>query len=403
MKRLYYENQYIKEFEAIITKKIIEENKVKIILDKTAFFPGGGGQKNDLGFINNVKVIDTYEENEDIVHLLEQDIDAEIGDKVKGEIDWDRRKDGMEQHLGQHILSGSFYKILERNTVSIHLGKEISTVDIIGELTEEDIIKVNNYANYIIENNRKVLGYFPENEELKYMKLRRDLPVTDKAIRILEIEGLDLTACSGVHLGNTLEIRFIKIKRFEKYKNNTRIYFLAGNRAIKDSLERERILKSIEKTLSSSGDESINSIKNLKTEIDKLKKDKKVLEEEVIKSEIKEILSQVKTYKDLNFICKIFRNKDNNLIRNLANRIIKEDDRIILLINEEKNSSNIILASSKNIKEINLHEISFKHIDIICGKGGGSSNRVEILGDKKNLDKFIDKIEEEIRNKKTIY
>ena len=156
MKRLYYENQYIKEFEAIITKKIIEDNKVKIILDKTAFFPGGGGQKNDSGFINNVKVIDIYEENEDIVHLLEQDIDAKIGDKVKGEIDWDRRKDGMEQHLGQHILSASFYKILERNTVSIHLGKEISTVDIIGELTEEDIIKVNNYANYIIENNRKV-------------------------------------------------------------------------------------------------------------------------------------------------------------------------------------------------------------------------------------------------------
>lgn len=402
MKKLYYKNQYIKEFEAIITKKIIEDENVKIILDKTAFFPGGGGQKKDLGFINNVKVIDTYEENEDIVHLLERDIDAKIGDKVKGEIDWDRRKDGMEQHLGQHILSGSFYKILGRNTVSIHLGKEISTVDIIGELTEEDIIKVNNYANSIIENNRKVSAYFPENEELKYMKLRRDLPITDKAIRILEIEGLDLTACSGVHLGNTLEVRFIKIKRFEKYKNNTRIYFLAGYRAIRDSLERERILKSIEKNLSSSGDETINSIKNLKTEIDKLKKDKKVLEEEVIKSEIKEILSEGKIYKDLSFICKIFRNKDNNLIRNLANRIIKEDDIIILLINEEKNFSNIILASSKNIKGINLHEISFKHIDIISGKGGGSSNRVEILGDKKNLDKFIDKIEEEIRDKKTI-
>ena len=402
MKRLYYENQYIKEFEAIIIKKIIEDEKIKVILDKTAFFPGGGGQKNDLGFISNVKVIDTYEENECIVHLLEEDIDAKIGDKVKAEIDWDRRKDGMAQHLGQHILSGSFYKILGRNTVSIHLGKDISTVDIIGELTEEDIIKVNNYANSIIENNRKVSGYFPENEELKYMKLRRDLPVTDKAIRILEIDGLDLTACSGVHFGNTLEVRFIKIKRFEKYKNNTRIYFLAGDRAIKDSLEREILLKSIEKNLSSSGNETINSIKNLKMEIDKLKKDKKVLEEEVIKSEIKEILSQVKRYEDLDFICKIFKDKDNNLIRSLANKIVKEDNRIILLINEEKKSINIILASSKNVKEINLREISFKHIDIICGKGGGSSNRVEILGEKKNLEQFIDKIEEEIRSKKII-
>ena len=402
MDRLYYENQYIKEFNANIIKKVVEDEKVKIVLDRTAFFPGGGGQKKDLGFINDIKVIDTYEEDDYIVHVLERDIEAQIGDKVQGEIDWDRRKDGMEQHLGQHILSGSFYKILGRNTVSIHLGKDISTVDIIGELTEEDITKVNNYANYIIENNRKVSGYFPENEELKDMKLRRDLPTTDKSVRVLEIEGLDLTPCCGVHFGNTLEVRFIKIKRFERYKSNTRIYFLSGDRAIKDSIERERILKSIEKGLNSTGDETINSIKNLKIEIDKLRKEKKVLQEDVIKSEIKELLSQVKRYNNLDFICKIFSNKDNNLIRSLANKLIKEDNRIILLINEEKNSSNVLFASSKNVKEINIREISFKHIDIICGKGGGSSNRVEILGNKKNIDKFIEKIEEEVRNKKTI-
>lgn len=400
MKSLYYENQYIKEFEANIIKKIIEEDKIKIILDKTYFFPGGGGQKNDLGNINGVKVIDVYEKDESVIHILEADIEAKEGNKIIGKIDWNRRKDGMEQHLGQHILSGSFYKILGKNTVSIHLGKEISTVDIIGELTEEDIIKVNNYANYIIEENRKVIGYFPDNKELVNMKLRRDLPITEKKIRILEIEGLDLTACSGVHLGNTLEIRLIKIKKFEKNKNNTRIYFLAGNRAVIDSIEREKVLKDIEKSLSTNGSETISSIKNLKMEIDNLKKDRRVLEEEVINSEIKDILSKGKKYDNIDFLFKVLKNKDKNLIRGLANKITKEENKIILLINEVKNSTNIILASSKNIKEINLLEIINKHMDIISGKGGGSNNRVEILGENKNIDIFIYKIEEEIKNKK---
>jgi len=395
---LYYENQYIKEFNAKILKKEISDNKIKIILDKTAFFPGGGGQSYDTGYINNSKVLEVYEEDNSIVHIIEEDINET---EVYCKIDWDRRKDGMEQHLGQHILSGSFYKLLGRNTVSIHLGKDISTVDIIGELTEEEIIKVNNYANYIIEDNREVRGYFPENDDLDNIKLRRDLPITDKDIRILEIEGLDITACCGVHLGNTLEVRLIKIKKFEKNKGNTRIYFLAGSRAIYDSLDRERILKNIEKSLSTTGIETINSINNFKLEIETLKKKNKNIEGELINFELQDILLNKKTFKDINYFYKSFINKEESFIRNLVNKIVKEENNIIILINEVNNNLKIILASSKNIKEINLLEITKKHMDIIQGKGGGSSNRVEIMGDKKYIEEFILKIEDEIKNKKT--
>lgn len=394
MERLYYESQYIKEFKTEIIEKIIEDNKVKVVLNKTIFFPGGGGQSKDTGYINDIKVLDVYEEEDKIIHVLEHDINER---SVFCKLDWINRRDGMEQHLGQHILSGSFYKLLGRNTVSIHLGKDISTVDIIGELGEEDISKVNYFANNIIEENRKVTGYFPENKELNNMNLRRDLPITEKEIRVLQIEGLDLTACCGVHLGSTLEIKLIKIKKFEKNKNNTRIYFLAGNRAVKDSIVREKILKDIEKDLSTNGIETISAIKNLKNEIDKLKKDRKNLEDELLNYEIEDILTKTNKYNDIDFAFKVFKNKDNNFIRNLSNKIIKENNKIVVLVNERKGGSNIILVASKNIKEINLLEITKKYMHIINGKGGGSNNRVEVLGESKDIYKFIDNIEKEIK------
>jgi len=213
MEKLYYTNQYQTKFEAKVIEVKELNNKYHIALDKTAFFPGGGGQCCDLGKINEKDVLEVYEENEIVYHVISENIDK--GSLIKGEINWNRREDGMHQHLAQHVLSGCFFKLFSANTVSIHLGKEISTVDIIGHLDEDKIKKAEKMANDIVRQNIMVEFIIPSYDELKNLNLRRDLPNTDKEIRVVKIGDLDINACCGVHPKSTLDLRLIKIKKYD--------------------------------------------------------------------------------------------------------------------------------------------------------------------------------------------
>lgn len=235
MRKIYYEDQYKKEFVAEV--EAIEEidDKYHVKLNETAFFPGGGGQQNDLGFIEKIPVVDVYEKNGEVYHVLEKKL-IKIH-RVKCSIDWARRLDGMQHHLGQHVLSGCFYQLFNANTVSVHVGKEIATVDIQGILTEEQIRQAEIKANDCIRENIKVEMLTPTKSELKKIKIRRDLPNTNEEIRIVKIGDLDINACCGVHPSSTLDLGIIKIKKWQKHKGNTRIEYLVGNRAFNDYLK----------------------------------------------------------------------------------------------------------------------------------------------------------------------
>lgn len=151
-----------------------------------------------MGYIENHKVIDVFEKD-GLIYNVTETKPIKIH-KVKCKIDWNRRLDGMQQHLGQHVLSGCFFTLFNANTVSVHVGKEISTVDIQGFLDEESIRKAEKMANEIIQENIEVEFLTPSKKELKKLKLRRDLPNTDEQIRIVKIGDLDINACCGVIL-----------------------------------------------------------------------------------------------------------------------------------------------------------------------------------------------------------
>ena len=159
MIKIYYENKYMREFTAEIVDILEIDGKFHITLDKTAFFPGGGGQHCDTGYIDNNAVIDVYEKNEVVYHVLEKK-PIKIH-KVKCVIDWERRLDGMHQHLGQHVLSGSFFNLFNANTFAIHLGSDVSTVDIYGVLTEEQVRAAEKLANKVIRDNLSVDSFVP--------------------------------------------------------------------------------------------------------------------------------------------------------------------------------------------------------------------------------------------------
>ena len=225
MEKLFYIDSYIKNFTAEIEEVKEVDDKFHVLLNKTAFFPGGGGQYCDLGTIDNINVLDVYEENDKIYHVLEKKPNRIH--KVKCEIDWDRREYGMQHHFGQHIISACFNNEYKAKTVGFHLGKDFSTVDIEGFFKEEDILKIEKMCNEIIRENITVEFLNITKKEAKKLKIKEDLSKLGDNIRVVKIDDIDMNLCCGVHMKNTLDLRVIKIKKFEKYKkdlNETTIF-----------------------------------------------------------------------------------------------------------------------------------------------------------------------------------
>lgn len=389
MDKLYYEDQYLKEFTAEIIGVIEKNNLYYVSLDKTAFFPGGGGQHCDLGYIDNHKVIDIVEENGEIYHVT-QTKPIKIH-RVNCKIDWDRRLDGMQQHLGQHVLSGCFFKLFNANTVSIHLGNEISTVDIQGYLDEESIRKAERMANEIIYQNIGVNFLTPSKKELKKLNLRRDLPNTNEQIRVVQIGDLDINACCGVHPSRTLDLQAIKIKRWEKHKGATRIEYLAGKRAIEDYFKKDDFRNQICKFLNCGEQDAINSVNKLSNELKACKDENRQIKIEISDYQIKDMIMSAENLGDISVITKIYESGDLKHISKIAEKIVLNDNMIVLLGVKNEEKANLIFAASKNINSISMSDLLKDAITLIDGRGGGSNFLAQGGGkNSSNLQGVID-------------
>lgn len=370
MEKLYYEDQYLKEFISEITDILERDELYYVSLDKTAFFPGGGGQHCDLGYIDNHKVINVIEENGQIYHVTETK-PIKIH-RVNCKIDWNRRLDGMQQHLGQHVLSGCFFTLFNANTVSVHVGKEISTVDIQGYLDEEAIRKAERFANEIIEENITVEFLTPTKKELKKIKIRRDLPNTNEQIRIVKIGDLDINACCGVHPSRTLDIQAIKIKRWEKHKGATRIEYLAGKRAINDYFKKDEFRNKVCRFLNCGEDDAINSISKLSNDLKNLGDENRQIKSEIGEYQIKDMIKEAKSIGNLYVVTKIYDGGDVKHISKIAEKITLNEDMVVLFAIKFEDKVNLIFASSKNINTISMNDLLKDTITLIDGRGGGS-------------------------------
>ena len=390
MEKLYYDDPYLRDFTAEIVN--IEEHlgKFRVTLDKTAFFPGGGGQSCDTGMIGDHKVIDVYEENDIVYHIVEKK-PIKIHN-VKCNIDSERRTDGMCQHLGQHVLSGCFFNLFNANTFAIHLGADVSTVDIYGVLTEEQIRAAERLANKVIGDALKVESFIPTKSELKKLTLRRALPNTKEDIRIVKIgDDFDINACCGLHPKSTLDLRLIKIKKFEKHKEGTRIEFLSGNRAIEDSYKKDEFQNSICKYLNCNENEAVNGIKNLNNNLKEANEINKSLNITLANYQVKELIDNAETVGEFKIIKSIFDNENLKYINNLTSKLVETPNTVTLMAVKSEDKVNLIFACTKGIKEIKVNEVLKDAISLIDGKGGGSPFMAQGAGkNNANLDGALD-------------
>jgi alanyl-tRNA synthetase len=388
MNKLFYENQYIREFTAEALSIIEKDGAYHIVLDKTAFFPGGGGQFCDLGTIDTLEVIDVYEENGVIFHVTKQKLIR--AHDLKCSIDWERRQDGMHQHLAQHVLSGCFFKLLNANTLSFHLGTDVSTVDIKGHFNENQIRIALQYANKVIAQNIEVQCFVPQESKLAELNLRRDLPKTNEEIRVVKIGDLDINACCGVHPKSTQELRMIKINKWEKHKAATRIEFLSGNRAIEASLKSHELLTEICRHLSSNEVDAIKCIKNLSDQLKSSLEENKRISDEIACYEIKALLERAENIGNYLVIKHIYEIGNVKHINKLVSKVVENPNTIALMAVKEVEKATLIFAKSKNIKDVNMKDLLKNTLPLIEGSGGGSEFLAQGAGRSLNLRDALD-------------
>ncbi len=228
MEKLYYEDCHLKAFTATVTGCQKTERGYEITLDRTAFYPEGGGQACDLGTLSGVAVLDVQERGEDVVHLCREPLAA--GQPVQGEIDWVRRFDLMQQHTGEHLLSGLIHDRFGYHNSGFHVGAEVMEVDFDGPIPPEALWELEQAANELVWKNLPVHCYYPSARELPAIPYRtkRALPWP---VRIVEIPGGDICACCGIHVARTGEVGLIKILSCFKFHSGVRLEMVCGQRA----------------------------------------------------------------------------------------------------------------------------------------------------------------------------
>lgn len=255
--KLYDNDAYIKEFEAQVVSCESHNNGYLVVLDKTAFFPEGGGQQADTGTLGEAKVLDVQEKDGIITHYTDKALP--VGESVQGTLDWEQRFSRMQSHTGEHLVSGLLHTMYGYNNVGFHMSKESLTIDTSGMLTEDDIARLELCANKAIYENREVTACYPDAETLKSTDYRSKLDLTD-GVRLVTIDSYDVCACCAPHVHRTGEIGVIKIIGAIQYKGGTRLEVACGINAFMDYQRLHNQNKEMMHLLSASRDKVLEFV-----------------------------------------------------------------------------------------------------------------------------------------------
>jgi len=266
--RLYYTDPYRREFDATITRIEIRDERGFVTLDRTAFYPTSGGQPFDTGVLGGLRVLDVIDETDgNIAHVVERAEPLAPGQTVHGTIDWPRRFEHMQQHTGQHVLSAAVDRLYGVRTVSFHLGTAVSTIDLARQLAPHEIAAAENESNRVVWEDRPVSVRFVESDEAAQLPLRKRVQRERGVLRLIDIEGFDLSACGGTHVSRTGAIGIVAVGAWERSKGGQRVEFLCGGRALTKFRELRDTAAAGMRCLSVSSDELPGAIERLQAEV----------------------------------------------------------------------------------------------------------------------------------------
>lgn len=361
--RLYDNDAYLSEFSAMVLSCEARESNFKIILDRTAFFPEGGGQDADTGTIGTAKVLDVQIKDDVITHIT--DAPVSVNKEVMCKINWDTRYRRMQNHSGEHIVSGIAHSLYGCTNVGFHMGKEI-TVDFDIELNHDQIYEIEKLSNEAVYKNVTISAEYPDPEILKDLDYRSKLDLSD-GVRIVTIEGYDKCACCAPHVRKSGEIGIIKILDSMRHRGGTRLFMLSGQDAFEDYCIKTKNLYEIAVKLCAKHNEELPAFRKLCDEVSELKQKCASLSKE---------LTQLKSAngETINGINIFFESEaDMPTIRNLALETAKTHEGIAAVFSGNDNSYKYAISSMQT----SVKDFSLKLNQKFNGRGGGSDELVQ--------------------------
>ena len=366
MNKLYYDSAYIKEFEAQVLSCQEGKKGWEITLSATAFYPEGGGQPADTGLLGNVRVTDVHEKDGQVVHYTDGPLP--VGEMVRGVIDWDRRFQHMQEHSGEHLVSGLIHQRFGYDNVGFHMGTDEVTIDFNGVLEWGDLMAIEEKANGMISENLEISAVYPEKDELDAMEYRSKKELTG-AVRIVSIPGGDVCACCGTHVERTGEIGLVKFLSMIHYKGGVRISLLCGKRAVEDYERKRDQVQKISVLLSARPGEISRAVEKLKDEEAKL-------QEKLVAAYDKLIASEVRDIKEGDGDIFILEPDFEAIqLRHLVNRLLEEKKgKTVLALGGAAEGSFLYVLGSR---DGDMRRLSTELNGLLNGRGGGSAQMAQ--------------------------
>lgn len=366
MNKLYYDSAYIKEFEAQVLSCQEGKKGWEITLSATAFYPEGGGQPADTGILGNVRVTDVHEKDGQVVHYTDGPLP--VGEMVRGVIDWERRFQHMQEHSGEHLVSGLIHQRFGYDNVGFHMGTDEVTIDFNGVLEWEDLMAIEEKANGMIWENLEISAVYPEKDELDAMEYRSKKELTG-AVRIVSIPGGDVCACCGTHVERTGEIGLVKFLSMIHYKGGVRISLLCGKRAVEDYERKRDQVQKISVLLSARPGEIARAV-------EKLKEEEAKLQEKLVAAYDKLIASEVRDIKEGDGDIFILEPDFEAIqLRHLVNRLLeKKKGKTVLALGGAAEGSFLYVLGSR---DGDMRQLSRELNGLLNGRGGGSAQMAQ--------------------------
>ena len=408
--RLYYNDSRLLEFDArVIDLAKRGDGTTEVTLDRTAFYPTGGGQPNDTGMLGEALVIDCIDDDSKrVLHVIRGPA-PQIGDTVHGKIDWLRRLDHLQQHTGQHILSAAFVKLFEAPTRSFRVLEHECEIDVaLEDPTDERIEQAVNLANQIIWECRPIQIRQVTSAEAASLPLRKE-PAREGELRVIEIDQFDLTPCGGTHARSTGEVGVIAVRSWERAKGLTRIQFMAGVRVLNDYRRANRTARAIAELFSAGREDAPALLAKSIEENKKLTHRVRELDELACRAEAEGLLrvssptpgspsgqpawggvSEGSSATSTRVIAKVFENRDAESLKHLALALIAHPNVVALLASRDNDTVRLVFARSSDARG-DMNALMREACKVIDGRGGGKPDMAQ--GGGKNVTRLSEAIE----------
>ncbi|HEX8337567.1 MAG TPA: DHHA1 domain-containing protein [Pyrinomonadaceae bacterium] len=374
--RLYYADSHLLEFEArVVSVSETAEGRAAVSLDRTAFYPTGGGQPTDTGTLGGARVVECVDgEGGGVLHVCEGEPPAE-GALVRGRVDWPRRLDHIQQHTGQHILSQAFVELYGAQTRSFRMTEDACEIDVeLPDPSDEKVERAVRRANEIVWGDRPVRVHLVTAEGAARMPLRKD-SAREGELRVIEIEGFDFSPCGGTHAHSTGEVGCVVARQWERAKGLVRVTFAAGVRALADYARANRTARATAALFSVGRDEGAEAAARLQEENRQLQRRLRAAEELAARAEARELyegaaVSSVGDDKAPVVVARAFEGRDAEGLRRLASALAAHARAVALLGSAEGGAARLVFARASDV-DVDVNALMHAACQTLGGRGGG--------------------------------